>query len=105
MHRRNDRVGEAKPYLVDALNLNPDNPKSHFQMAIVLENTGDLDGALRQLEQTTKLDPTMAGAHYRAARIYKKLGKKDLADKEFAQFQGISEAQHSPALNHGKPLP
>jgi tetratricopeptide (TPR) repeat protein len=102
---RNDRVDEAKPYLVDALNLNPDNPKSHFQMAIVLESTGDFDGALRQLEQTTKLDRTMAGAHYRAARIYKKLGKKDLADKEFAQFQGLSEAQHSPALNQGRSLP
>jgi tetratricopeptide (TPR) repeat protein len=93
---RSDQVEAAKPYLLDALKLNPSNPKSHFQMAILLEKTGDLDGALRELEQTAKLDTTMAEVHYRAARIYKQLGKKDLADKELAEFQKISEARHSP---------
>lgn len=93
---RNDRVEEAKPYLFDALKLNPGNPKSHFQLAIVLEKTGDLAGALQELEKTSKLDPTMAEPHYRAAWIYKKLGNKDLADKELAIFQTISEAHHSP---------
>ena len=65
-------------------------------MAILLEKTSDLDGALRELEQTAKLDPRMAEVHYRAARIYKKLAKKELADKEMAEFQKISEAHHSP---------
>jgi tetratricopeptide (TPR) repeat protein len=90
---RNGRVEEARPYLLDALKLNPNNSKSHLQMAIVLEKTGDLAGALQELQRTVNLDPTKADAHYRVARIYQRLGKKDLADKEFAQFQRISEAQ------------
>lgn len=93
---RNGRVEEAKPYLFDALKLNPSNPKSHYQMAIVLDNAGELAGALREFEQTAKLDPTMADAHYRAALIYKESGKKDLADREFAEFKKILQAHHSP---------
>jgi tetratricopeptide (TPR) repeat protein len=95
---RNGRVEEARPYLLDALKLNPNNSKSHLQMAIVLEKTGDLAGALQELQRTVNLDPTQADAHYRVARIYQKLGKKDLADKEFAQFQRISEAQRRPII-------
>jgi tetratricopeptide (TPR) repeat protein len=93
---RNDRVEEARPYLLGALKLNPNNAKSHLQMAVVLEKTGDLPGALQELQRTASLDPTKADAHYRAARIYQRLGNKDLADKEFAQFQRISEGQRRP---------
>jgi tetratricopeptide (TPR) repeat protein len=93
---RRDQVEEARPYLFIALRLNPSNSKSHLQMAIVLEKTGDLAGALQELQRTVKLDPTKADAHYRAARIYQRLGKKDLADQEFAQFQRISEAPRRP---------
>jgi len=93
---RNDRVEEARPYLLEALKLNPNNSKSHLQMAIVLEKAGDLAGALRELQRTINLDPTKADAHYRAGRIYQRLGQKDLADKEFAQFQKVSEAQRRP---------
>jgi Tfp pilus assembly protein PilF len=93
---RNDRVEEARPYLLDALKLNPNNAKSHLQMAVVLEKTGDLAGALQELQRTVSLDPTTADAHYRAARIYQRLGNRDLADKEFAQFQRISKARRRP---------
>jgi len=93
---RNDRIGEAKPHLLEALKLNPRNAKAHFQMAIVLEKTGDPIDALRELGRTMSLDPNWADPHYRAAHLYQHLGKKDQADKELAQFQRISEAQHRP---------
>lgn len=93
---RNNRVEEAKPYLLEALKLNPSNSELHLQMAIVLEKTGDLDGALQELQRTVSLDPNRAEPHYRAARIYQRLGKRDQADKEFAQFRKVSEAQHRP---------
>lgn len=93
---RNDRLEEAKPYLLDALKLNPINAQSHFQMAILLEKTGDLQGALQELQRTVSLDSNKAEAHYRAARIYQRLGKKAEADQEFLEFKRISEAQHRP---------
>jgi tetratricopeptide (TPR) repeat protein len=91
---RNDQVEEARPYLLESLKLNPNNSHAHLQMAIVLEKTGDLVGALQELQRTMSLDPTKAEAHYRAGRIQQRLGNKDQADKEFAQFRKISEAQH-----------
>jgi tetratricopeptide (TPR) repeat protein len=93
---RNDRLEEAKPYLLEALKLNPSNPESHFQMAILLEKTGDLQEALQELRRTASLAPEKAEAHYRAARIYQRLGKKEEAEKEFAQFKKTSQAQHKP---------
>jgi tetratricopeptide (TPR) repeat protein len=91
---RNDRIEEARPYLLEALRLNPNNSHAHLQMAIVLEKTGDLVGASQELQRTLSLDPNNAEAHYRAGRIQQRLGNKDQADKEFAQFRKLSEAQH-----------
>jgi len=93
---RTERIDEAKPYLLDALKLNPSNAESRFQMAIILEKSGDLQGALQELRQTVSLDPSKGGAHYRAARIYQQLGNKAAADQEFQEFKRISEAQHKP---------
>lgn len=93
---RNNQTEAAKPFLLDALKLNPNNSKSHFQMAIVLEREGDLEGALKQLELTATLDPKNPEAYYRAARIYQRLGQREKAEKEFALFKTISEAHHSP---------
>ena len=91
---RNDRVEEARPYLLEALKLDPNNSHTHLQMAIVLEKTGDLVGSLQELQRALNLDPTKAEAHYRAGCIQQRLGNKDEAEKEFAQFRKISEAQH-----------
>lgn len=93
---RNNRVAEAKPYLDEALKLNRLNDQSHFQMAILLEKTGDLQGALQELHETETLNPKKAETHYRAARIYQRLGKKAEADEEFREFQKLSESEHTP---------
>ncbi len=93
---RNEQIEQAMPYLLDALKLNPLNADSHYQMAIVLEKKGDLQGALQELDRTANLNPSKAAAHYRAARIYQQLGNKATADQEFQKFKRISEAHLKP---------
>ena len=93
---QNNQTAAADPYLLKALELNPNNPEAHFQKAIVLERKGDLQGALKELQRTASLNPKEAEAYYRAARIYQRLGEKEKAEKQFALFKSVSENRHNP---------
>lgn len=88
---REDRIEEARPYLDQALAVNPANPQSHFQMGILLEKAGDPQVSLEQLRTAIKLDPKLAGALYRAARICKKLGWEEESQRYFDEYKKILE--------------
>ncbi len=87
----NDRLAEAKPYLVQAIEINPSNAESVFQMGVLLEKSGDVGGALEQFRQAIRLDPHLKGAPYHAARISQRLGNNEDAQKYFAQFRTALE--------------
>ncbi len=44
-----ERLSEAKTYLTQALEINPSNAQTLFQMGILLEKSGDLQGGLQKL--------------------------------------------------------
>jgi tetratricopeptide (TPR) repeat protein len=88
---RQDRIDEARPYLEQALEANPNNANAHLQMGILLEKAGDSQGSLDQLRTTIKLDPKLAGALYRAARVCKKLGREEEAQRYFDEYKKRSE--------------
>jgi tetratricopeptide (TPR) repeat protein len=94
-----NRYAEAKPYLIHALDINPHNIQSLFQMGILLERNGDLKGALDQFRAAIQSDqagdqPGRASAYYRAARVCKKLGYTDEAAEDFKKFNEMHEAHH-----------
>ncbi len=89
-----NRYAEAKPYLTQALNINPHNIQSLLQMGILLERTGDLKGALDQFRAAIQSDaggeqPGRASAYYQAARVCKKLGYTDEATQDFNKFNEL----------------
>jgi len=88
---REDRVQEARPYLEQALTLNPNNAQSHFQMGILLEKAGDPKASLEQLRSAIQLDPKLSGALYRAARVCKKLGREEEAARYFDEYKKLTE--------------
>jgi len=92
---RNDQAGKAQPYLLQAIAINPNNAHTVFEMAVVLEKSGNLEAALQELKRAIGLDPNLATAYYRAAKITQKLGRSAESQKYFALFQQISETQHS----------
>ncbi|MGH9455533.1 MAG: tetratricopeptide repeat protein, partial [Terriglobia bacterium] len=45
---RNNRIEEAKSYLSQAVTINPGNPRTVFEMGVLLEKSGNAEGALQQ---------------------------------------------------------
>jgi len=86
-----ERLSEAKPYLAQALAINPGNAQALFQMGVLLEKSGDASGALQKFREAMKADPNLAGAYYHAARLCQKLGQADEARQYFARFKQITE--------------
>ncbi len=90
----NDRIAEAKPYLTQALAINPSNAQTLFEMGVLQEKSGDSQAALQEFQEAIKADAHLAGAYYHAARICQKLGRAEEAQRYFAKFKEISEKKH-----------
>ncbi len=93
---RENRLAEAKPYLVQALQINPSNTQALVQMGTLLERAGDLKGALDNYRaaigsEHSNLQPGLASAYYKAALICKKLGYTDEATKDFNKFHEVHD--------------
>jgi superkiller protein 3 len=91
-----NRYDEARPYLVEALTINPNNIQSLVQMGTLLENNGDLNGALDRYRAAIRSDesglqPGRASAYYKAARLCKKLGYIDEAARYFEKFNEVHD--------------
>lgn len=79
--------GRAKPYVEEALKINSTSAEAHFRLGSILEQEGDLAGALAQYKDATTSDPKLASAYYRASRIYQRLGRTTEAQQQFLAFQ------------------
>ncbi len=90
----NDRASEARPYLEQALAINPKNAQSLFEMGVLLEKSGNPQAALQNFRDAIKFDANLGGAYYHAARICQKLGLTDEAQRYFARFKEVSEKKH-----------
>jgi tetratricopeptide (TPR) repeat protein len=89
-----ERLSEAKSYLTQALAINPGNAQALFQMGVLLEKSGDAQGAVQKFREAIKSDSNLAGAYYHAARLCQKLGQADEAKQYFARFKQITEKKH-----------
>jgi tetratricopeptide (TPR) repeat protein len=102
---RNNRAAEAKPYLIQALQINPRNSDAVFQMGILLEKSGDTTAALAQFQKVMQIEPNSASAYYRAATIEQKRGDTAQAQKDFSRFEQLSHQNHTKAATAATDLP
>lgn len=91
-----NQLAEARPYLTQALEINPDNTQALVQMGTLLEADGDLTGALDRYRAAIHSNqfnqqPGRASAYYKAARVCKKLGYKDEAKEYFYKFSAVHD--------------
>ncbi len=91
-----NQLEEAKSYLVQALQVNPNNTQALVQMGTLLERSGDLKGALDKYRAAiasyhSNLQSGLATAYYKAAQICKRLGYTDEATKDFNKFSEIHD--------------
>jgi len=67
--------------------LDPKFPDPHLQLGILNAGEQRYDEARREFQAAIRLKPDLADAHYRLAQAYSRIGKKDLAAKEFELYQ------------------
>jgi tetratricopeptide (TPR) repeat protein len=86
---KQEQFAEAKPYIREALEINPDSAEAHFRFGCILER-GDPRSAVAELKKAIQLDAHLASAHYRLAQLYRRLGKSSEAETELLSFQKLS---------------
>jgi tetratricopeptide (TPR) repeat protein len=75
-------LAEAKTLLAKGLAVKDDDAEGHFLMGRVLESERDLAGAANEYERSAALNPKEPGTHFRLARVYERLGRKEDAARE-----------------------
>jgi tetratricopeptide (TPR) repeat protein len=62
-----------------AIELEPENYQSRLAISVFMVNAGEIDGAIAQLEEVTKLAPAVSSAHERLAALYAESGDEEKA--------------------------
>lgn len=81
-------------YARTATDLAPNNALAHHLVGRVLLSMEKSDEAIPELEAATRLSPNIVDFHRTLATAYRKSGKKELADKEFARFKKLDDRRH-----------
>jgi tetratricopeptide (TPR) repeat protein len=80
---RKNQYSAAIPEWRKALELNPEDAKSHNNLGLALAKTGKLDEAIPQYQEALSLDPNFGDAHDNFALALTKKGKVDEAIPHF----------------------
>ena len=75
------------PYLEEALKADPEDANARADLAQGLELRGNTDKAIAEYRRALHLDPSLNRIHYILARLYRKTGKPELADREYQLFR------------------
>jgi tetratricopeptide (TPR) repeat protein len=112
-----NRLDEAEPLLKETLKLDMSLPLAHLDLGIVASEGGHNEDALRELTLAEKLIPDDVNVHWRLARLYRAMGKKEEAKAEFdkasnltkdtddALFKKIANGSKHPPQNPTPPAP
>jgi tetratricopeptide (TPR) repeat protein len=87
----NDQAA-AEPLLKRAAQLNPSLSLAHLDLGIIASDADHNDEALRELSLAAKLNPNDVNVHWRLGRLYRSLGKKELANAEFDKARNLNKA-------------
>jgi tetratricopeptide (TPR) repeat protein len=86
-----NRVDEAIPLLEATIKLDPTLSLAHLDRGIVASESGHNDEALRELTLAEKLMPDDVNVHWRLARLYRVMGKKEEAKAEFDKASNLTK--------------
>jgi len=83
---KRSEFAEAKPWAEQAVQEAPNQFIAHNALGQVLLATGDVEGAVRALENAVKLAPDSPAMHFALARAYRAANRAADADREQAEF-------------------
>ena len=101
------RFAEARPYAERVVAASPRLYTGHNALGQVLLETGDTEGSIRELERSIELEPLSPESHFLLARAYLKVGRKDDAQRERAEFKRLYDlkAQADKEILGPRPAP
>lgn len=73
----------ARPLIDKVIQMNPRNEMAYLDLGILDAEAGHNEDALREFKTAARLDPDAVQVHYRLARLYKTMGRKQQAQAEF----------------------
>lgn len=79
----------AERLLKKAIDLEPDNPDYHFELASLYIERGNLVGGRLELEQAVMIAPAHLAAHYNLGLVYREFGRMSEARDEFQKVLEI----------------
>jgi tetratricopeptide (TPR) repeat protein len=85
------RRGEALPLLRGILRARPTFSDARYLLGKVLLAEGQAPEAAEHLEAAARLAPADANVHYQLGQAYQKLGRPELAEREFAAFRELKD--------------
>ena len=80
-------LGQIELLLKKAVQLDPSFADAHLELGNFYSQERRYDDAVPEYQRALGLDPNLADAYYRLGQAYVHLGRKDLAQKEFAAHQ------------------
>jgi Flp pilus assembly protein TadD len=81
--RHQGKLAEAKPLLLCAVRIAPQDPRIHEQLGHLFAQQGNYGEAAKYLETATRLDPEKSNLHYLLGQAYRHLGRETEAKTEF----------------------
>jgi tetratricopeptide (TPR) repeat protein len=82
----------AEPLLENAVHIDPGRELPHLDLGILFADAGRKAEALREMKEAARLAPDDVTVHWRLARLYRTMGKKDEAKAEFEKASSITKA-------------
>jgi len=93
-----NRAPEGIPYLVEAVQLSPQDEQAHRELGKAYLLSNQLQNAQTELEKASQIDPQSASAHFLLAQVYHKLGIANKAKVETERYTALT-GSHSSAEN------
>jgi tetratricopeptide (TPR) repeat protein len=80
-----------------SLALKEDEAESHYLAGVLLERKREYAKAAAEYERSIQLNADESAAHYRLARVYDRLGRREDAERQRALHEKLSEQEKAPA--------
>ncbi len=91
LYLQSSKPEQAAPWLQKAVQLDPSLWRAQLDLGILESDAGHLQEALKLLGSAVRLNPSDVNIHWRLARLYQAMGRKDEAKAEFAKAKSMNK--------------
>jgi tetratricopeptide (TPR) repeat protein len=101
--RRQGKIAKALPLLsVAAQDPRAANPLAHQELGLALDSLGRTEEAVAEVKKAVALTPNVEALHFFLGRMYRKMGRRTDATREFAEAARIAGTQTDAGVPNAK---